>query len=690
MESVRKKWLPLAFAVVLAAGLSSAAARPALAAVKAPSKATISSVKAASSSKVTVTVKKQSKVSGYQFRVSTKSTMSKAKVITTTRTSATFAKLGNYTKYYAQVRAYKKSGGKRYYGAWSTKKAVRTLCAHPASKRAATTKAATCTTTGSKRVYCKTCSKTLTTSAIRALGHTYSIIEDVEATCTEEGYYIESCVRCKHKEKTEMTALGHAYALTAERPATCTEDGLRGYTCNRCSHSYTETDTKLGHAYEVTAETPATCTEEGQKTYTCSRCDDSYSEATTSLGHDYSVTNERESTCNRKGYEIYECSRCKDSYTEELELRGWHAFFTVAEGLPTCEEGGWRSRVCADCYIEDTEQLRELGHDYSAPETVAATCVTEGYSESTCSRCGDVQRTKTGDALGHKTLVQTTVDGQTYWTCTRCEWLFNSNSADDVNAASKAAADLSVSVKGQLSDYSWKEIKQISDCIAERSNAHEGLIVARAFHLVSLEGKYGLNTKDVIYNGNDHIPAFIVGVRCDKNLQDEYAGLTFGMLVEPLDQKQMYMNGSNQGGWYMSDIRIRLESYLEKFEDDVKSNVMNVVKSANSVGRTDQVPDVTSNVYKLWCPSASEIYGTSFATDDYKVFYSMEGDQFPLFKQLGVTADNSLLAASQYTFWTRSAKADTSDSFWVVKGTTGVPTSWDVSDRAAFCPCFSM
>ncbi|MDO4502814.1 MAG: fibronectin type III domain-containing protein [Coriobacteriia bacterium] len=149
-------------AACLVFGLATAAALPAHAAVSKPAKPTISSVKAASSTSVKVTVKKVSKARGYQMRVSTKSTMSGAKYVTTTKTTATIKGLKNYTKYYAQARAYKVSKGKKVWGSWGSKKTVRTLCAHPASKRVTkVTLDATCTEIGAEQTKCGVCAKAL-------------------------------------------------------------------------------------------------------------------------------------------------------------------------------------------------------------------------------------------------------------------------------------------------------------------------------------------------------------------------------------------------------------------------------------------------------------------------------------------------------------------------------------------------
>lgn len=89
-----------------------------------PGKAVISSVKANSKTAVTVKWKKVSGAKGYQIRYSKKSSMSNAKKISLIAKTKKITKLNAGTKYYVQVRAYKKRGSKKRYGKWSAKKSV--------------------------------------------------------------------------------------------------------------------------------------------------------------------------------------------------------------------------------------------------------------------------------------------------------------------------------------------------------------------------------------------------------------------------------------------------------------------------------------------------------------------------------------------------------------------------------------
>ncbi|MCD8015787.1 MAG: Ig-like domain-containing protein [Lachnospiraceae bacterium] len=90
----------------------------------------LSSVKKASSTKITVKWKKASKASGYQIQYSTSKTFASGnktkKVSGGSKKSVSISGLKSGTTYYVRIRAYKKVSGKTYYSAWSTKKSVKT------------------------------------------------------------------------------------------------------------------------------------------------------------------------------------------------------------------------------------------------------------------------------------------------------------------------------------------------------------------------------------------------------------------------------------------------------------------------------------------------------------------------------------------------------------------------------------
>lgn len=126
-----------------------------------------------------------------------------------------------------------------------------------------TTKAATCTSSGTQTRTCSDCGNT-ETQTISATGHSYVSHSAVSPTCTKSGndaYY--TCSKCStifNSSKTVISsiptkaALGHSWgSWTVTKEATCTDSGTQKHTCSRCSSSETKTISSLGHQWYVTA-----------------------------------------------------------------------------------------------------------------------------------------------------------------------------------------------------------------------------------------------------------------------------------------------------------------------------------------------------------------------------------------------------------------------------------------------------
>lgn len=126
MKRTSRTFISVILAFAIAAAMVPVLGTQSVYAASKPGKVKISSVKANSTTAFTVKWKKVSGAKGYQIRYSTRSSMSGAKKILTTKKSRKIKKLKAGTKYYVQVRAYKKSKGKKIYGKWSKKKSVTT------------------------------------------------------------------------------------------------------------------------------------------------------------------------------------------------------------------------------------------------------------------------------------------------------------------------------------------------------------------------------------------------------------------------------------------------------------------------------------------------------------------------------------------------------------------------------------
>ena len=155
------------------------------------------------------------------------------------------------------------------------------------------TKAATCTTAGTKTYTCTRCKKTRT-ETIAATGHKEVKDAAVAATCETAGKTEGShCSVCNTviKAQTITAALGHSWDNgKVTKAATCTTAGTKTYTCTRCKKTRTETIAATGHKAVKDAAVAATCETAGKTEGShCSVCGTVLKAQTTTaaLGHDY-------------------------------------------------------------------------------------------------------------------------------------------------------------------------------------------------------------------------------------------------------------------------------------------------------------------------------------------------------------------------------------------------------------------
>lgn len=265
------------------------------------------------------------------------------------------------------------------------------------------TKAATCTTNGTKTYTCSNCSNSYT-ETIQATGHSWTA-----ATCTLK----KTCSTCG---ATDGSALGHSYSSKITNVATCTTNGTKTYTCSRCSDSYSETITATGHNWMA-----ATCT--SKKTcLTCGTTDGSV------LGHSYAVKTTKEPTCTTSGTKVYACSRCSDSYTETISSTDHSYISTVV--APTCTEEGYTLKKCRNCdYSQKVDYTEAVGHNMGQWKiTREETCTEDGEKSRRCLNC-DYAQTQIIYASGHsmgswKTTKQVTCteNGEKKNSCLNCDY----------------------------------------------------------------------------------------------------------------------------------------------------------------------------------------------------------------------------------------------------------------------------
>lgn len=189
----------------------------------------------------------------------------------------------------------------------------------------------------------------------------------VSPTCTKTGYTIHTCGLCgKSYTDSQVSALGHDEGAEA----TCT----RNQACLRCGEVL---QPALGH----NAGAAASCTRDQE----CLRCGQVVQPA---KGHSYSEQT-TEPTCTEQGYTTKICVSCGESEKT--------AFVPSKGHTPGEAAGCVTDQLCTDC---GAVMQSAIGHNY-IDKIVSHTCVEKGYTEHTCTRCGDAYRDAEVAAKGH-------------------------------------------------------------------------------------------------------------------------------------------------------------------------------------------------------------------------------------------------------------------------------------------------
>lgn len=198
------------------------------------------------------------------------------------------------------------------------------------------------------------------------------------ATCVEEGERVHTCTKCKTAETEKIGALGHDWAeATSTTPKTC----------KRCSATEGE---PLAHTHtfdqevanESTLKSAATCTAKAVYYKTCAcgaKSETETFEYGEPLAHTFEKKSETQATCTEPGKAVY---RCKSCGTEETRPSGSALGHKWVEA--TCT-------TAAYCSVCKKEGVPALGHtwEYSAEESIEATCYAEGKDVTKCSVCGE-------------------------------------------------------------------------------------------------------------------------------------------------------------------------------------------------------------------------------------------------------------------------------------------------------------
>ena len=213
----------------------------------------------------------------------------------------------------------------------------------------------TCTTVGSKHTTCEICGETISTEAIPTLDHTESEwIIDEDSNCYKIGYKHKECLVCGVVIETEIIdLLEHTYQFKEEVNATCTQDGYILYICSACGFRYKDNIVKsFGHNVEKWTQAVApTCTKEGEEIGACSVCGETQIRNVDATGHDEGEwIVDIESTCTTVGSQHIACEICGETIkTETIPALDHIESEWIVDKEPTETEDASKHIECTVC-----------------------------------------------------------------------------------------------------------------------------------------------------------------------------------------------------------------------------------------------------------------------------------------------------------------------------------------------------
>lgn len=262
-------------------------------------------------------------------------------------------------------------------------------------------------------------------------------------------------------------------------------------------------------------------------------------------------------------------------------------------------------------------------------------------------------------------------------------------------------------VKDSIADYSWDELSQISDLITECADADKAAEVAKKYHILTDDGKITDATREIKLGTGATVQARVAGIYHDE-LADGggKAGITFYV---PFIASLRGMNGSptNADGWAGSDMRAWLNSpdgIEGNLPGELRDKIAPASKMTNNTGRSVQTDSVTPTSDRVWLFSLREVCGDiawEWAaepgnSENFNQIANLEGSQYQLFRELGVTAGQTSNAVvnrdgngASTHWWLRSPSLGTDDQFRYIaydgNTTTSGEATYEIGVVFGFC-----
>lgn len=227
-------------------------------------------------------------------------------------------------------------------------------------------------------------------------------IENVEATCTEDGYTTYQCDKCGvtqkeiHKAEKHVIKNNKIDSISNKSDWTGSAQDLVFKYIEKPTLYYDDIkndENRFDGEYAVT--TSATCTDSAYSYIKCAKCGEilEQKEKSKPLGHIYVNNGIEEATCMHEGKEGPICYRCGEFKEDSIKVlpKTEHKYKTeVLE--PTCTEDGYERPICSVCGLTGEKLVIPAAHKYKVKEQVLPTTTTPGYIIYECSKCGHISK----------------------------------------------------------------------------------------------------------------------------------------------------------------------------------------------------------------------------------------------------------------------------------------------------------